>query len=121
MSKVSIRNDDFSTSQLATAVNTSFRNDVIFHSWQQLAANERKSTLVFAVDMAHTVALCNHFRSNGVEAEFITSRTPAATRQETLDKFKRGEIPVMVNCGKKVAVKRGRKRIFTMYIIIKAS
>lgn len=86
-----------------------------------MAANERKSTLVFAVDMAHTVALCNHFRSNGVEAEFITSRTPAATRQETLDKFKRGEIPVMVNCGKKVAVKRGRKRKFTMYIIIKAS
>lgn len=110
LSKVSIRNDDFSTSQLAAAVNTTSRNDVIFHSWQKYAAGERKSTLVFAVDMAHTLSLCNHFRANGVEADFITSKTPTATRQQALERFKRGEIPVMVNCGKKfIPTENGKK------------
>ncbi|KAI9250485.1 P-loop containing nucleoside triphosphate hydrolase protein [Phascolomyces articulosus] len=100
LTHVGTRYDDFQQSQLARAVNVEHRNKIIFQSWQKFAlGQERKSTLVFAVDIEHTLTLCNLFRDHGVNADFVTSKTPALTRSETLRKFRNGEIPVLVNCG----------------------
>ncbi|KAI9488383.1 P-loop containing nucleoside triphosphate hydrolase protein [Zychaea mexicana] len=100
LSKVHTRYDDFMQSQLARAVNVEQRNKTIYQSWTKFAATtERRSTLVFAVDMAHTIALCNLFRSHGVDADYVTSKTPTLTRYETLQRFRNGEFPVLVNCG----------------------
>lgn len=92
---------DFKQEELSRAVNTANRNEVILSSWKKYAhEKDRKSTLVFAVDIPHTVELCNTFRDAGIEASFITSKTPALTRYEILQDFKNGKIPVLVNCGK---------------------
>ncbi|KAI9301561.1 P-loop containing nucleoside triphosphate hydrolase protein [Cunninghamella echinulata] len=143
ISNVGIQNQDFKLGELAEAVNTSERNDIIVRSWlkytqtmdnhsniedtednnpiyksedneedgkekdnsvindqmNNIAVKQRNATLVFAVDIAHTIELCNHFRKYGYHAEYITSNTPNMTRYDVLQRFRNGEFPILVNCG----------------------
>lgn len=89
---------DFVTSELSTAVNTDQVNDVTVRSWLA-KAGDRKSTLVFCVDLAHVAGLTQKFRQYGLDARFVTGDTHKVTRGEILDAFKRGEFPVLLNCG----------------------
>ncbi|PHZ16287.1 P-loop containing nucleoside triphosphate hydrolase protein [Rhizopus microsporus ATCC 52813] len=88
---------DFVISQLSNAVNIRARNDVVISSWKNYAAG-RQSTLVFAVDIQHTQDLCNAFRQQGIEANFITSKTPEMTRQQIIQDFRDRKLPVLINC-----------------------
>ncbi|CEI93503.1 hypothetical protein RMCBS344292_07735 [Rhizopus microsporus] len=85
---------DFVISQLSNAVNIRARNDVVISSWKNYAAG-RQSTLVFAVDIQHTQDLCNAFRQQGIEANFITSKTPEMTRQQIIQDFRDRKLPVL--------------------------
>lgn len=99
LNNVSIRNDDFVQSELARVVNTEHRNKIIFESWKKYASDTRSATLVFAVDINHTLALCNLFRQQGIDAEYITSKTPPTQRADILARYRNGDFPVLVNCG----------------------
>ncbi|KAI2635252.1 P-loop containing nucleoside triphosphate hydrolase protein [Xylaria nigripes] len=92
------RNGDFHPGELAEAVNTNKVNEITVRCWLARAA-ERKSTLVFCVDLSHVSNLTNTFREHGIDARFITSETSKVERSERLDAFKNGEFPVLVNCG----------------------
>lgn len=98
LSRVKVSRGDFQTSALSRAVNTAEANDITVRSWLA-TAGERKSTLVFCVDLAHVAALTAAFRSHGLDARFITGDTPAKTRAERLNSFKAREFPVLLNCG----------------------
>lgn len=63
-----------------------------------LPAEFRRSTLVFAIDLAHVLALTNAFRDMGVDAHCVHHKTPAADRNAILAAFRAGNIPVLVNC-----------------------
>ncbi|KAL2200437.1 P-loop containing nucleoside triphosphate hydrolase protein [Corynascus similis CBS 632.67] len=89
---------EFDTESLSRAVNTVELNDVVVRAWFAKAAG-RKSTLVFCVDLNHVAALTQRFRHYGVDARFVTGDTPTPDRAERLDAFKRGEFPVLINCG----------------------
>lgn len=89
---------DFLPSSLSDAVNTQAVNEITVRSWLA-KARERKSTIVFCVDLAHVAGLTNTFRAHGIDARFVTGDTPKVERSNILDAFKRGEFPVMVNCG----------------------
>lgn len=89
---------DFDTKSLSKAVNTAELNDIVVRAWFAKAAG-RKSTLVFCVDLNHVAALTQRFRHYGVDARFVTGDTPVQDRAERLDAFKKGEFPVLVNCG----------------------
>lgn len=89
---------DFITSELSSAVNTDQVNDVTVRSWLA-KAGDRKSTLVFCVDLAHVAGLTQKFRQYGLDARFVTGDTHKVARGETLDAFKRGSFPVLLNCG----------------------
>ncbi|CAO3617739.1 unnamed protein product [Cunninghamella echinulata] len=143
ISNVGIQNQDFKLGELAEAVNTPERNDIVVRSWLKYTqaidnhnnienteddnpvyenedneeggkekenpaingqminttVKQRNATLVFAVDIAHTIDLCNHFRQYGYHAEYITSNTPTMTRYDILQRFRNGEFPILVNCG----------------------
>lgn len=89
---------DFATKQLSEAVNTEKTNNITVRAW--LAnARDRKSTLVFCVDIAHAVQLTATFREHGIDARYITNRTPRDVRDEQLRAFKNQEYPVLLNCG----------------------
>ncbi|KAJ2987954.1 hypothetical protein NUW58_g4227 [Xylaria curta] len=99
ISKVkSVANGDFQPGELSRAVNTDQVNEITVRSWLARAA-ERKSTLVFCVDLAHVAGLTRAFRQHGIDARFVTGDTPKLDRGSRLDAFKRGEFPVLVNCG----------------------
>lgn len=89
---------DFVASELSKAVNTEQVNEVTVRSWLARAGN-RKSTLVFCVDLNHVAGLTAKFRQHGLDARFVTGDTHKINRGEILDAFKRGEFPVLINCG----------------------
>ncbi|KAF2101908.1 P-loop containing nucleoside triphosphate hydrolase protein [Rhizodiscina lignyota] len=89
---------DFQIGSLSEAVNTNEANEIIVQAWKH-RVGERKSTLVFCVDKAHVTSLTAMFRAHRIHAEYVTSDTARQTRTERLDMFKRGEIPVLLNCG----------------------
>jgi len=70
---------DFSTSQLSRAVNTTNANEVTVRAWLDRAQSERRSTLVFCVDLEHVRDMTNTFRHHGVDARFITSKTQSTS------------------------------------------
>lgn len=63
------------------------------------APADRRSTLVFAVSVAHVVSLTNAFRERGVDARFVYEGTKQKERDELYCAFKAGEFAVLVNCG----------------------
>lgn len=89
---------DFQTAALSKAVNTPENNEATFLAWKE-RAGDRKATLVFCVDVKHIHDLTNTFRRHGVESHFVTGDTATKSRSATLDAFKRGEYPVLLNCG----------------------
>ncbi|PQE29107.1 DEAD DEAH box helicase protein [Rutstroemia sp. NJR-2017a BBW] len=91
-------NGDFQSGDLSEAVNTDQINELTVRSWFA-KAKDRKSTLVFCVDLAHVGDLTNKFREHGIDARFVTGDTPKVERSARLDAFRNGEFPVLVNCG----------------------
>lgn len=91
-------NGDFQPGELSQVVNTNQINEITVRSWLAKAQG-RKSTLVFCVDLAHVAGLTNTFREHGIEAHFVTGDTPKPERSARLDAFRRGEFPVLLNCG----------------------
>ncbi|OLN95677.1 putative ATP-dependent helicase IRC3 [Colletotrichum chlorophyti] len=91
-------NGDFQSGDLSRAVNTDQVNDITVRSWMAKAP-DRKSTLVFCVDLAHVAGLTQTFRKYGFDARFVTGDTHKVERSKILDAFRRGEFPVLLNCG----------------------
>ncbi|PGH15390.1 hypothetical protein AJ80_05574 [Polytolypa hystricis UAMH7299] len=89
---------DFQTGPLSAAVNTDITNDITVRAWLS-RARSRKSTLVFGVDLEHVRCLTDKFRKFGIDARYITSKTPKDLRTQELDSFRNQEYPVLVNCG----------------------
>ena len=91
-------NGDFQPGELSKAINTDEINEITVRAWLARAGN-RKSTIVFCVDLAHVSSLTDTFRKHGIDARFVTGDTPKKIRSERLDDFRAGEFPVILNCG----------------------
>ncbi|KAJ2451927.1 DEAD DEAH box helicase [Coemansia sp. RSA 2336] len=89
---------EFSTSSLSRIVNHQERNLAVVQAYRSLAA-DRKSVLVFAVDVAHAKALTMLFNRYQVNAHYVLGSTSAGERERILHEFRAGRIPVVVNCG----------------------
>lgn len=89
---------DFQTKDLSKAVNTQQANEITVRAWLS-CAEDRKSTLVFCVDLAHLSALTAEFRRHGIDAKSVTGDTTTVERSNRLDAFRNGEYPVLLNCG----------------------
>jgi len=59
----------------------------------------RKSILVFCVNISHARELTQTFRDAGIGARYVHSKTPAVERRLLVEDFKAGKYPVLVNCG----------------------
>lgn len=89
---------DFMPGELSRAVNTDQTNDITVRAWLA-RAKDRKSTIVFCVDIAHITGLTAMFRKYGIDARYVTGDTHKKVRGDRLDAFKKGEFPVLINCG----------------------
>ncbi|HTF62664.1 MAG TPA: DEAD/DEAH box helicase [Edaphobacter sp.] len=92
---VAVQANDFNTPQLETTVNTRARNELVVRSWYEHA--EKRSTIVFCVDIQHARDLSAVFQRENVAAECIWGADP--NRKEKLERHRRGDITVLTNCG----------------------
>jgi len=87
---------DYVESELAEAVNVTERNVEVVRAFGEYAPG--RQALCFAVDVAHTRALCETFMDEGIEAVSITGDTPVAERQDAYKRYANREVRVLVNC-----------------------
>lgn len=111
------RTGDFNPTSLAHVINTSVVNNLVVQTWLDRAGArivictllmfalahklvaERKSTLIFCVNLAHLRDLTQTFRNAGIDARYVYSKTPAAERRVLVNAFRAGEFPVLLNVG----------------------
>jgi superfamily II DNA or RNA helicase len=87
---------DYKVNQLADRMNTDkLVGNIVVH-W--LKFGERRKTVIFAVDVAHSLHIRDEFVKAGVRAEHIDGSTPKDEREETLARLGRGDIDIVVNC-----------------------
>jgi superfamily II DNA or RNA helicase len=86
---------DFNQQQLGVACNTSVLVGDIVGKQRQYAAGRR--TIVFAVNVAHSIRLRDSFRAAGVAAEEINASTPREERRAILARFAAGEVEVLTS------------------------
>lgn len=64
----------------------------------QTFAKDRSSTLVFCSNLRYVDGLTAAFHAAGVKAKSVCGKTDKDERSETVDDFKAGKFPVLVNC-----------------------
>jgi superfamily II DNA or RNA helicase len=96
LSGIATRQGDYAVDQLAQRMNTEkLVGNIVVH-W--LKYSERRKTVIFAVDVAHSVHIRDELIRAGVKAEHIDGSTPKDQRDETLARLARGDIEVVCNC-----------------------
>jgi superfamily II DNA or RNA helicase len=69
--------------------------DIVSH-WHRLA--DRRKTVVFATNVAHSIHLAEEFAKSGTKAAHIDGSTPKDERDQILQRLSGGEIEIVVNC-----------------------
>lgn len=91
---------DYKLDSLAKHVNTSETNVLALKTYKYFRQKRNiKSTLVFCCDVEHMQALAKLFALNEIKAEYVTGSTSLSDRAQTIEKFKNGQIEVLINCG----------------------
>jgi superfamily II DNA or RNA helicase len=93
---VKTQSGDYIVSQLAGRMNTDkLVGDIVTH-WHKYGAN--RATVVFGVDVAHSVHIRNEFVSAGVRAEHLDGSTSKNERDAILARLRSEETKVVTNC-----------------------
>jgi superfamily II DNA or RNA helicase len=96
LSGVRTQAGDYVETQLSERMNTDgLVGDVVTH-WHRHA--DRRRTIVFAVDVAHSRHLRDEFLRANVWAEHLDGSTPTDERDVILKRIANGETEVVVNC-----------------------
>lgn len=69
----------------------------LVRDWKQYAAD--RSTLVFAVTVAHSVWIKERFDNHGISCEHVDAQTPMEKRDHIFDDFLNGRLQVLTNVG----------------------
>ncbi|KAI0651935.1 P-loop containing nucleoside triphosphate hydrolase protein [Trametes meyenii] len=94
---INSRSGEFNATSLAHVVNTDVANQLVVRTYLDKAL-DRKSTLVFCVNLAHVSKLTAAFREAGIDARYVHAGTAAAERKALVDGFRARTFPVLVNC-----------------------
>jgi DNA repair protein RadD len=87
---------DYNENQLAERMDRpKLIGDIVTH-WHKYG--ERRKTVCFAVNVAHSIHLRDEFVKSGVRAEHIDGGTPKDERDATLARLAAGEIDLVTNC-----------------------
>lgn len=93
---VETRVGDYVESQLAERLDRgNLVGDIVAH-WHKYA--ERRKTVCFAVNVAHSIHIRDEFINSGVRAEHIDGGTPKAERDAVLARLASGQTDLVTNC-----------------------
>jgi len=93
---VETRQGDYVINQLADRMNRDDLVGDIVSNWHKFG--QRRKTLVFCVDVAHSVHVKDEFAKSGVGAEHIDGSTLKPDRDAALARLKSGETELISNC-----------------------
>lgn len=97
LSKVKIVMGDYHKTELNKVMNQPKLIGDVVENWMKLAEN--RQTMVFAVKVNHSKALCLEFQRMGISAEHLDAHDIDETRSEVLYRFKTGDTKVLCNVG----------------------
>jgi superfamily II DNA or RNA helicase len=87
---------DYAVGELAARMNRAHLVGDIVTQWNRLS--ERRRTIVFAVDVGHSVDIRDEFVNAGVKCEHLDGTTDKDERKAILDRLASGETEVVTNC-----------------------
>ena len=91
---------DFNRGQLAEAVEVDALVFAAVGEWYETAYKQgRKSSVFFAVSIAHAEMIADALLWLGITAPVVTGNTKSQLRADILEQFDRGELPALVNVG----------------------
>jgi len=93
---IKITAGDYNEKQLSMAMMQGAITANIVEKWKQLG--EGRQTVCFTTTVAHSVAVCERFRSEGIPAEHVDGATDSEERKEILRRYARGEFKILCNC-----------------------
>lgn len=96
LNHVKIVAGEFNLKELEEAVNNNDRNELIVKAYEQYAKH-RKSTIVFASGIAHCNSIKEAFKRNGIKCDSIDSTMNKEDRENIIESYTSGKIPVLVN------------------------
>lgn len=91
---VGANREDFKVGELARAINTPQRNDLVARTWLEKAGDRR--TVAFCADVQHALDLARTFKGYGISAEAVWGDDPL--RSTKLAMHRKGNIEVICNC-----------------------
>lgn len=86
---------DYSRAKLAEASKKSQIVGDVVQQWFKYARG--KQTIVFVTDVETAGKVAENFRQHGIATESISAKTPDATREAWVKKFRAGKLTVLVN------------------------
>jgi len=96
LSAVKIQMGDYNQKSLGAKMNDPIIVGSVITNWLRLAPT--RQTVVFAVNVAHSVSLCERFQEVGVKAEHLDANTPSHERASIFNRFESGDTQVICNC-----------------------
>ena len=92
-----VKQGDFSSKDIARLNNIVELAGDLVQSYRQYAAG--LSCVVFAVNVAHSMAIAQRYNAAGIPAAHLDGKTPKDEREATLAAFRRGDLKVISNVG----------------------
>lgn len=96
LASVRVHHGDFDERQLAAAVDTHTRNQLVVSSYEHLARSRK--AIVFTVDVAHAKHLADAFNRAGIPAAAVWGTMPMDARASRLREFRDGRLSVILSC-----------------------
>lgn len=90
------RAGDYAPTELGKRMqNPRYVGDLVLH-WQKFA--QGRPTLIFCVDVKASKMTRDKFEEAGIACGHLDGKTPKEEREETLAKFRSGELQILTNC-----------------------
>lgn len=95
LSDVKVERGDYLIKDLDGKINKTKLIGDIVDNWLRLSENRK--TIVYAVNVKHSIAICEAFNNAGVKAEHLDARSSDKERDDVFKKMQNGEITVICN------------------------
>ena len=95
LSKVGIRMGDYDKKALAEEVDKTKLVGDIVDNWLRIA--EGRKTIIFAINVKHSIHIRDSFRRAGISAEHVDARTPDEEREDVFRRMDAGDVTILCN------------------------
>ena len=96
LSGVKMTGNDYNNGALFKEFDKARLYDGLIDQFEKFARD--KKTIVFNVNVEHSLKTVEAFRAKGYDARHVDGKTPAKERRELLEGFKRGDFQILSNC-----------------------